>query len=65
MSTITVSLSADRLERLKAVAARFHIAPEDLVRLSIDEILSRPEEDFRTALDRVLDKHSELYKRLG
>jgi hypothetical protein len=65
MATITISLPADRLERLKAVAERFQVAPEELIRVSIEELLTRPEEDFRKALDYVLKKNSELYKRLA
>ena len=51
MATITVSLPADRLNQLKAVAERFHVAPEELVRVSIEELLTRPDDDFRQALD--------------
>jgi predicted transcriptional regulator len=65
MATITISLPADRLERLKAIAERFQIAPEELVRVSIEELLTRPEEDFRKALDYILNKNAELYRRLA
>ncbi len=65
MNTITVPISDDRLKRLKEIAARFNIAPEDLVRVSIDELLARPEEAFQQAAQYVLDKNSELYRRLA
>ena len=65
MATITVSLPADRLNQLKAVAERFHVAPEELVRVSIEELLTRPEDDFRKALDYVLQKNAQLYQRLA
>lgn len=65
MNTITVTLSDDRLTKLKEIAARFNIAPEDLVRVSIDELLTRPEETFQQAAQYVLDKNSELYRRLA
>jgi hypothetical protein len=65
MSTLTIALSEDRLQKLEDIARRFQIAPEELVRVSIEELLSLPEEDFRRALDYVLKKNAELYQRLA
>ena len=65
MTTITISLPDERLQRLKEIAARFSVAPEELVRVSIEELLTRPEEDFRRALEYVLNKNAELYQRLA
>ena len=41
------------------------VTPEELVRVSIDALLNRPEEEFRRALGYVLRKNAELYKRLA
>jgi len=65
MSTLTIALSEERLQKLEEIARRFQIAPEELVRVSIDELLSLPEEDFRRALELVLSKNAELYQRLA
>ena len=65
MTTITISLPDDRLQKLKEIAARFSVAPEELVRVSIEDLLTRPEEDFRRALEYVLKKNAELYRRLA
>jgi len=65
MTTITISLPDDRLQKLKATAMRLHIAPEELVRVSIEEFLARPEEEFQQALEYVLHKNVELYRRLA
>ncbi len=65
MSTLTIALSEERLQKLEEIARRFQIAPEELVRVSIEELLSLPEEDFRRALDLVLSKNAELYQRLA
>ncbi len=65
MTTITISLPDDRLNKLKEIATRFSVAPEELVRVSIEELLTRPEEDFRRALEYVLSKNAELYRRLA
>jgi hypothetical protein len=63
--TITITLPADRLELLKTVAQRFQVAPEDLARVGIEELLNRPEDEFRKALDYVLQKNSELCRLLA
>jgi len=65
MTTITVSLPADRMQKLREVAAQYRVEPEDLVRASVEELLTRPEEEFKHALEYVLDKNAELYRRLA
>ncbi len=65
MVTITVTLTDDRLQKLKELAAQFRIAPEELVRVSVEELIARPQIDFQKALDYVLEKNKELYKRLA
>jgi predicted transcriptional regulator len=65
MSTITISLSDDRLKKLQERAVQYQVAPEDLVRASIEELLMRPEDDFEQALNYVLNKNKELYQRLA
>ncbi|MEP7359664.1 MAG: DNA-binding protein [Anaerolineales bacterium] len=65
MSTLTIALSDERLQKLEEIARRFQIAPEELVRVSIDELLSLPDEAFRRALEQVLSKNAGLYQRLA
>jgi len=50
---------------LKQMATRFGVMPEELVRVSIEELLTRPEEAFERAVDYVLKKNAELYWRLA
>ncbi|GIW01235.1 DNA-binding protein [Roseiflexus sp.] len=65
MTTITIALSDDQLQKLQQVATLFQVTPEELVRVSVEELLSRPEEEFRKALEYVLQKNTELYQRLA
>ncbi|MBC7261190.1 MAG: DNA-binding protein [Chloroflexi bacterium] len=65
MSTITISLSDERFQKLQEIAMRFQVAPEELVRISVEDLLGRPEEEFRRALNYVLQKNAELYRRLA
>ncbi len=65
MTTITISLPDEQLRELKQAAWQLKVSPEDLVRVSIEELLARPNESFRQAVDYVLKKNTELYKRLA
>ncbi|ABU58294.1 hypothetical protein [Roseiflexus castenholzii] len=65
MTTITIALSDDQLQKLQQIATLFRVTPEELVRVSVEELLSRPEEEFRKALEYVLQKNTELYQRLA
>lgn len=65
MSDITITVPDDQLAKLNEKAARLGITLADLVLLSIEEILSQPDEDFAQAADYVLRKNAELYRRLA
>jgi len=65
MHTITITLPDDRMLKLKETATHLKVSPEELVRVSIEELLTRPEEAFRHAVDYVLKKNAELYRRLA
>jgi predicted transglutaminase-like cysteine proteinase len=65
MSTLTITLSEDRLVKLREIADRFNIKPEDLARVGIEELLTRPEESFQAVVDYILNKNAELYRRLA
>ena len=62
---ITITLPEDRLAKLREIAARLNVTPEDLARVSIEELLTRPDETFKEAAEYVLQKNSELYRRLA
>jgi predicted transcriptional regulator len=65
MVTITVTLSEDRLQKLQTLANQFNISAEELLRVSFEELIARPQEDFQKALEYILTNHKELYKRLA
>jgi hypothetical protein len=65
MSAITVTLPDERLVKLKKIAANLGVTPEELVRLSVEELLTRPDQAFQQAVERVLKKNKELYGRLA
>ena len=65
MDAITISLSNDDLAKLREIADRHGITAEELARVSIEELLTRPEEEFQRAVKFVLEKNAELYRRLA
>lgn len=65
MATLTVFIPDERMQQLRELAARFSLKPEELVRATVEEIVSQPEVEFRRALEYVLNKNAELYQRLA
>jgi len=65
MSTITLAIPEDRMVKLRDIAARFNVTLEELVLVSIEELFIRPEDEFQRAVDYILTKNAELYRRLA
>lgn len=65
MTTITIQVPSDRFLRLKEMADRLQITPEQLLQANVEDLLAQPEEAFQKALTDVLAKNSELYRRLA
>ncbi|HEV8640682.1 MAG TPA: DNA-binding protein [Methylomirabilota bacterium] len=58
-------LSPAQAERLRQEAERLGLAPEDLARAAVADLLGTRDEDFEAAAKRVLQKNEELYRRLA
>jgi hypothetical protein len=65
MNTITINLSDEEWSKLAEKAARVGISVEELVRTSVEELITRPNAAFERAADYVLKKDAELYERLS
>lgn len=65
MNVITITLPDERLLKLKEMAEIFGVTPEELVRLSVEDMLTRPDRAFEEATRKVLEKNAELYRRLA
>lgn len=65
MSSITITLSDEHMLRLRKAAERYGVSPEELARVSIEELIARPDEEFEQAARYVLKKNEELYRRLA
>ncbi len=62
---VAIELSQPQADRLREEAERLGVAPEDLARAAVADLLSGQREDFRSAADYVLRKNEELYRRLA
>jgi hypothetical protein len=62
---LDIELSPAQTERLRQEAERLHVTPEDLARAALSDLLSEPDDTFKTAAERVLQKNADLYRRLS
>ena len=62
---LSIDLTDLQKEHLEDLAARLRVAPEILAAAALRDLLARREADFETAANRVLEKNTELYRRLA
>jgi hypothetical protein len=65
MSSITIPLADERMERLRTLAQQVGVSAEELARATLEEWLQHPRDDFVRAARYVLEKNKELYRRLA
>ena len=65
MTNITVSLTDEEMRRLEELSKRKGLTVEQMVRLGINDFIGQPDESFRIAAKRVMEKNAELYRRLS
>ena len=63
--TISFDLPPALAERLRHQAERLGISASDLARAAVSDLLIEPDADFQQAAERVLQKNTELYRRLA
>jgi hypothetical protein len=64
MTTITIPLSEEHLEKLQLQASQAGMVAEDLVRACLEEWLRAPGKDFPEAARYASQKNAEHYRRL-
>ena len=62
---LDIELSPAQADRLRQEAERLKITPEELARAALSDLLSEPDQNFKIAAERVLQKYSALYRRLA
>lgn len=62
---ITIDLDEARAAALAERASRYGLRPDELVRVSVEELLRAPAPEFEAAVKRVIEKNADLYRRLA
>ena len=65
MATLTISLSDEEMRRLETLGKREGLTVEQIVRFSVCDFISQPDDTFHAAAKRVMEKNAELYLRLS
>ena len=65
MATLTISLSDEEIRRLETLGKREGLTVEQMVRLGINDFIGQPDDSFRSAARRVMEKNADLYRRLS
>ena len=64
MDSMEVKLSDEQLSKLQKLATQNDVSPEELLQSQVDFWLSR-DSDFGSAVQHLLQKNAELYRRLA
>jgi predicted transcriptional regulator len=65
MTSLTVRLSDSQAEQLAREAQRLGVSAEELLRAAVIDLLETRDEAFLAAARHVLEKNTELYRRLA
>jgi hypothetical protein len=63
--TILLELDEVQSQRLRDLALALRVDANELARAAINDLVSRPADDFDRAVQYVLEKNRELYRRLA
>ena len=58
MNSITITISGDRFSWLQETASRLGVSLEDLVLMRIKELQKKQEEEFKNAVEYILNKNA-------
>jgi hypothetical protein len=64
MEPVIVNLSDQLAIKVKEAASKIGISPEEFIKSGVEEKLLLLDSDFRNAIEHVLNKNAELYRRL-
>jgi hypothetical protein len=63
--SLSVDLDEQQSHRLQERARQLGVDPRELARAAVNDLLTRPADDFERAASFVLNKNRELYRRLA
>lgn len=62
---ISLQLDEDQSRRIEELARNLNVDPKELAKAAINDLVSRPADDFERAVRYALEKNRELYRRLA
>ena len=65
MQTITINIDEDKKKKLQQKADNFGLKIEDLINMTLDEILSEDESDLENKINYIFKKNDKLYENLA
>ena len=65
MKVLELQLSEQTASKLQEAAERLCVSPEQLSIVSIEEKLTKLEDEFRRSAEYALQKNADLYRRLA
>ena len=63
--SIALQLDEHQSQRLEERARELNVDPRKLAKAAVNDLLSRPADDFERTAQFVLNKNRELYRRLS
>jgi len=63
--SISLTFDDEQSVRLEQCAREFGVDPHELAKAAVNDLLTRPPEDFDRVATFVLEKNRELYRRLS
>lgn len=65
MTRITLHFPDEHLEKLQELGNRYKVAPEELLRVIIEDLVAHPDAAFEQAAEQVLEKNAALFQRMA
>ena len=65
MEPVIVNLTDQLAIKVKEAESKIGISPEEFIKSGVEEKLLLLDPDFRNAIEHVLNKNAELYRRLA
>ena len=63
--TVAIELTPQQERTLREAAERLNVSPDQLAAAALRDLVGLSGADFEAAANRVMEKNSELYKRLA
>ncbi len=65
VAEVILEIDDNKIAALKERAAKYGLNTDQFLKASIEDLLNVPDQDFKSAALRVLEKNKELYRRLS